>query len=207
MKSKKYLYNLESSKYIIILKEMTQHSKDDIENEELLEEMEDEVEQIENEDWEIDEEKLEDAIHPNDSDEIKRLKNSLARTQADYQNFQNRTQRDKGDMIFFLKQDIFKKILPRIDDLERILQNTPQEEQSGAIFDGMKLVYTKLLEDINRLWVQSFESKWSEVDPEKHDVMTQVPWEEGIIQDEFEKGYELDWKVLRHAKVVVGNGN
>ena len=119
---------------------MTQHSKDEIENDDLLDEMEDEIEEIENEEWQIDEEKLEDAIHPNDSDEMKRLKDTLSRTQADYQNFQNRTQRDKSDMIFFLKQDIFKKILPRIDDLERILQNTPETEQSWAIFDGLKLV-------------------------------------------------------------------
>lgn len=186
---------------------MADHRKDDIEEEDILDEMQDEIEEIEDEEWQIDEEKLEDAIHPNDSDEIKKLKDLLARTQADYQNFQNRTSRDKVDMIFFLKQDIFKKILPRIDDLERILLNTPEGEQKGAMYDGMKLVYTKLLEDLNRLWVQAFESKWSEVDPEKHDVMTQVPGEEGLIQDEFEKWYELDGKVLRHAKVVVGNGN
>jgi molecular chaperone GrpE len=70
----------------------------------------------------------------------------------------------------------------------------------------LKLVYTKLLDDFSRLWVKVFESKGQEVDPEKHDVMTQVPGEEGIIQDEFEKWYELDGRVLRHAKVVVGNG-
>jgi len=185
---------------------MADHSKEDIEEDDILEEMEDEIEQIEDEQWAIDDEKLEDAIHPNDSDEIKKLKDTLARTQADYQNFQTRTERDKADMVFFLKQDIFKKILPRIDDLERIIKNTPESEQTGAIFDGMKLVYSKLMEDMNRLWVKAFESKWQEVDPEKHDVMTQVPGEEGIIQDEFEKWYELEGRVLRHAKVVVGNG-
>jgi molecular chaperone GrpE len=59
-----------------------------------------------------------------------RLKDSLTRTQADYQNFRTRTERDKSDMIFFLKQDVFTKILPRVDDLERILSNTPEEEQA-----------------------------------------------------------------------------
>lgn len=185
---------------------MADHNKEDIEEDDILEEMEDEVEQIEDEEWAIDEEKLEDAIHPSDDNEVARLKDTLARTQADYQNFQTRTQRDKADMIFFLKQDIFKKILPRIDDLERIITNTPEEEQVWAVFDGLKLVYSKLQEDIQKLWVKTFVSKWQEVDPEKHDVMTQVPGEEGIIQDEFEKWYELDGRVLRHAKVVVGNG-
>ena len=74
---------------------MTQHSKDEIEKDDIIEEMEEEIQDIENEEGEIDEDKLEDAIHPNDSDELKRLKDTLARTQADYQNFQSRTQRDK----------------------------------------------------------------------------------------------------------------
>lgn len=184
---------------------MADHRKEDIEEDDILEEMEDEIEQIEDEEGAIDDAKLEDAIHPDD-DEVKKLKDTLARTQADYQNFQARTERDKVDMIFFLKQDIFKKILPRIDDLERIITNTPEEEQAWAVFDWLKLVYSKLQEDIQRLWVKAFVSKWEEVNPEKHDVMTQVPWEEWIIQDEFEKWYELDGRVLRHAKVVVGNG-
>jgi molecular chaperone GrpE (heat shock protein) len=46
---------------------------------------------------------------------------------ADFENFKKRVERDKQDMIFFLKSDIFKKILPRIDDLERIITNTPEE--------------------------------------------------------------------------------
>lgn len=185
---------------------MTQHSKDEIENEDILEEMQEEIEELEDAEWAIDEEKVVEATEPSGDPEIDRLKDTLARTQADYKNFQTRTERDKVDMIFFLKQDIFKKILPRIDDLERIINNTPAEEQVGTIFDWLKLVYTKLLDDVARLWVKVFESKWEEVDPEKHDVMTQVPGEEGIIQDEFEKWYELDGRVLRHAKVVVGNG-
>ena len=185
---------------------MTQHSKDEIENEDILDEMVEEIEELEDAEWAIDEEKVVEATEPSGDPEIDRLKDTLARTQADYKNFQTRTERDKVDMIFFLKQDIFKKILPRIDDLERIINNTPAEEQVGAIFDWLKLVYTKLLDDVSRLWVKVFESKWEEVDPEKHDVMTQVPGEEGIIQDEFEKWYELDGRVLRHAKVVVGNG-
>ncbi|MDP2395730.1 MAG: nucleotide exchange factor GrpE [bacterium] len=56
-----------------------------------------------------------------------KCKEMLARTMADYENFKKRVERDKMDMIFFLKSDIFKKILPRLDDLERILKNTPDD--------------------------------------------------------------------------------
>jgi molecular chaperone GrpE (heat shock protein) len=54
---------------------------------------------------------------------------------ADFENFKKRTQRDKQDMIFFLKQDIFKKILPRLDDLDRIINNTPEEMKAGAVYE------------------------------------------------------------------------
>ena len=65
-----------------------------------------------------------------DESEIGKLKDMLARNQADFDNFKKRTERDKDDMIFFLKLDIFKKILPRLDDLERIIKNTPEDMAS-----------------------------------------------------------------------------
>jgi molecular chaperone GrpE len=54
---------------------------------------------------------------------------------ADFDNFKKRTERDRDDMIFFLKQDIFKKILPRLDDLERIIKNTPKDLQDNPLFE------------------------------------------------------------------------
>jgi molecular chaperone GrpE len=62
--------------------------------------------------------------------EDEKCRDVLARTMADFDNFKKRTERDKQDMIFFLKSDLFKKILPRIDDLERIIKNTPENEQN-----------------------------------------------------------------------------
>ena len=57
------------------------------------------------------------------------------------------------------------------------------------------------------MWVKSFCSKWNEVNPDKHEVMTTIPGQkENVICDEFEKGYELDGRILRHAKVVVWAG-
>jgi len=107
-------------------------------------------------------------------------------------------------MIFYLKSDILKKILPRVDDLERIIKNTPKDLQSWALFEWIKSLETKLKKDLNSLWVEAFDSIWTEVDPHKHDVMTTIPWQkEWIIFEEFEKWYTLGDKILRHAKVVV----
>lgn len=161
-------------------------------------------EELENEAREETQEKLEEIQW--DEKEIARLKDMLARTQADYENFKRRVDRDKEDMIFFLKSDIFWKILPRVDDLERVVTSTPEDLRGNVLFTGVETTLKSFLKDLEKLWVQSFDSKWETVNPDKHDVMTQVPWEEWIIIDEFVKGYTLWDRVLRHAKVVVWSG-
>ena len=141
-----------------------------------------------------------------ENDEIQKLKEQLLKTQADYQNFKMRSERDKSDMIFFLKWDIFKKILPRLDDLERIIKNTPESEHTWAVYEWVLLLQKALLKDLENMWVKAFPSTWHEVNPDLHEVMTQVPSETpGIIIDEFEKWYMLWDKVLRVAKVIVGS--
>lgn len=179
---------------------MTQNEKELKEEQDIIQEMQDEVSEIENESWEIDEEKLEEAQNP----EEYKCRDMLAKVSADFDNYKKRVERDKLDMIFFLKNDIFKKILPRIDDLDRIIKNTPEELKQNALFEGVVSMQSKFLSDLERLWVKTFDSIWEKVDPNKHDVMTAVPWKEPwIIFDEFEKGFMLEDRVLRHAKVIV----
>ena len=185
---------------------MTNEEKNKIEENDILEEMEQEIEQIENENGEVDNNKLEDAIHPeeNISPEDEKCKDILARTVADFDNFKKRTERDRTDMIFFLKQDILKKILPRLDDLDRMVKNTPEELRNNPLFEWVIWMQTKMIDDLDKLWVKPFISKWESVNPDMHDVMTTVPGQkEWIIFDEFEVGYMLNDRVLRHAKVVV----
>jgi molecular chaperone GrpE len=113
---------------------MTHEEKNIQEEKDLVEEMEQEIEEIENEEGQIDEDKLEEAQTGGNS-QVDKLQDALARTQADFVNYKNRVERDKEEMVFFLKSDILKKILPRIDDLQRIIKNTPEEMQSGALYE------------------------------------------------------------------------
>lgn len=139
-----------------------------------------------------------------ENDEISKLKDQLARTQADYQNFKFRSERDRKDMIFFAKYDIFKKILPRIDDLERMIKNTPADNQTWALYEWIIAMEKSFKRDLEALWVTPFVSIWQEVNPDRHEVMTQIPSETPwIIVDEFEKWYLLWDRVLRVAKVIV----
>lgn len=151
---------------------------------------------------EIQEEILEEIQEEND--EVLKLKDALSRVNADYQNFKTRVDRDRLDMIFFLKQDIFNKILPRLDDLERIILNTKEEEKNTSIYTWILSMEKSFKRDLEGLWLKSFESVWLELDPEKHEVMTQIPSETPwIIVSEFEKWYLLWDRVVRVSKVVV----
>lgn len=152
----------------------------------------------------IQEEENETPEIENTNDEVSSLKEMLARNQADYQNFKKRVERDREDMVYFLKVDIFKKILPRVDDLERIIKNTPEDQKSTSLFEWITILHKNLVKNLEDLWVIAFESINTEVNPDKHEVMTQVPSETPwIIIDEFEKWYMIWDRVLRIAKVVV----
>ena len=179
---------------------MTKEEKNNLEEKELEQEAQEEISQIENESWEIDEAKLEEAQNP---EEFK-CRDMLAKVSADFDNYKKRVERDKIDMIFFLKNDILKKILPRVDDLDRIIKNTPEDLKNNALYEWVVSMQTKLMSDLEKMWVRPFDSIWQSVDPDKHDVMTAVPWKEPwIIFDEFEKWFMLEDRVLRHAKVIV----
>lgn len=197
---------------------MTIEEKNKIEEQDLINEMEQELEDIVENEWEIIEENdnietVEQTETPTEDADTQansevqgdeKCRDMLARTMADFENFKKRVDRDKMDMIFFLKSDIFKKILPRLDDLERILKNTPEDMRTWVLYEWLVSLESKFQKDIENLWIKSFISKWFTVDPDRHDVMTTVPGqEEGIIFDEFEKWYLLWDRVLRPAKVVV----
>jgi len=179
------------------------HDKEEILEEDVEHQAEQETEIYQEQESVIQEQEIEIE---KDESEIAKLKDMLARSAADLENFKKRTERDKSDMVFFLKLDIFKAILPRIDDLERIIKNTPEEIASWVIYEWVVTLQKQLLKDLAKLWVTSFDSIGNEVDPDKHEVMTQVPGEEWKIIDEFEKWYLLWERVLRVAKVVVWNG-
>lgn len=185
-----------------MINDMNKTYRDEIEEEILEENAEDEIEEVTNDDWTINMEEVEDILEWDTWDEA--LKKQLAQTMADFDNYKKRVERDKDDMVFFLKGDILKTILPRIDDLERILANTPKDMQDNPIYEWVDSAVKKLLNDLSKLWVKPFKSIWESVDPDLHEVITVVPWEkQDIVIDEFEKGYKLWDKVLRHAKVIV----
>jgi molecular chaperone GrpE len=146
------------------------------------------------------------TLVPTEADEIRRLQESLARAQADYQNLLMRVERDKADMVFFLSLKLLSPLLAQIDNLTRAVALKAGTEGDGFV-DGLRSVLAGFERYLESQGVRSFDSLGAEVDPDRHDVMTQMPGEESKIIQEFERGYTLGDRVLRHAKVVVGAGN
>ena len=139
------------------------------------------------------------------SSEIIRLQEALARSQADYQNLVMRNERDKADMVHFLSAKILLPLLTQVDNLERAVKLKDGIE-GDAFVDGVRSVFSGFQKYLESQKVTAFESFGWEVDPDRHDVMTEMPGELGKIISEFEKGYLIGDRVLRHAKVVTGNG-
>lgn len=138
--------------------------------------------------------------------EIAKLKDTLARSQADYKNLVARTERERLEMGDYVTEKLVTKLLPSFDNLERLLSGTPESERSGALYEGVKSTFAGMVRTLESAGVTAFESVGLPLDPAFHEAVAQVPGTEGVVVNEFEKGYKLREKVIRHAKVTVGNG-
>lgn len=142
----------------------------------------------------------------NDSEKIQKLAEALARATADYQNLLKRSESERREMASFFTESFVKKILPTLDNLDRVVSGTPAELQNGVVYEGVKHAATGLNKVLESMGVSSFPSLGMELNPELHDAMSQGPGPVGTVISEFEKGYKLGDKVVRHAKVIVGTG-
>lgn len=133
------------------------------------------------------------------------LQNQLARAKADYQNLARRHEQDMANLGFMMISQVLLKILPSIDNLERAF-SAKENYQSDSWIDGIHSTYEWLMKSLESIGMKPFTSLWSEVDPDRHEVVMQSQGKNSIIIGEVEKGYMLHDRVLRHAKVVVGNG-
>jgi len=134
--------------------------------------------------------------NPEDTGKIEELTAALARSQADYQNLVMRHERDQIEMMHYLSAKILTPLLVQMDHMERAIK-IKDGTTGDAFVDGVRNVYDGLQKYLESQGVRSFDSIGSEVDPDRHDVLSQGPGEEGVIVAEFEKGYMLGDRVLR----------
>lgn len=127
---------------------------------------------------------------------------------AEFDNFRKRTIKEKSELIKNGAESAMKGLLPVIDDFERGLKATEGAEDASSVRDGMVLIYNKLIKYLEKNGVKAMDPEDREFDTERHEAISVVPVadesQKGKIIDTVEKGYTINDKVLRHAKVVVG---
>lgn len=127
---------------------------------------------------------------------------------AEFDNFRKRTLKEKSEIIRNAAESTLKGLLPIVDDFERGLEAAKNSDNSKAILDGMELIYNKFVKFLEQNGVKAMDSTGADFDPDHHEAIAMVPTgndaQKGKVIDTLSKGYMLNDKVLRHAKVAVG---
>lgn len=136
---------------------------------------------------------------------IAELTDMLKRTQAEFINFKNRTEKETRQICEYASFDMIKKVLPVLDTFELALKNAPESDFKK----GIELVYAQLLDAFKSEGLRPIEALGKKFDPYFHEVMLKEKSgkAEDIIIEEFQRGYMLKDKVLRYSKVKVSAGN
>jgi len=154
------------------------------------------------------EKKKEEAAEKSDREKLAELQDRYLRLQAEYDNYRKRTLKEKMELTRSAGEDILKGLLPVMDDFERALQSIDETENAEALKDGVHLIYNKFREFLKQQGVQEMESQDQEFDTDRHEAISKVPATsedmKGKVVDVVQTGYFLNDKVLRYAKVVVG---
>ncbi|MDE5961411.1 MAG: nucleotide exchange factor GrpE, partial [Duncaniella sp.] len=127
---------------------------------------------------------------------------------AEFDNFRKRTVKEKSEIIKNAAENVFKGLLPIVDDFERGLEASAKCDDAASVRQGMELIYQKLVKFLVANGVKPIESNGKPFDEEYHEAIAMVPVtdesQKGIVIDTPSKGYTINDKVLRHAKVAVG---
>jgi len=148
--------------------------------------------------------------------EIAELKVKLAeandkflRLYSEFDNFRKRTAKEKIELIQSGGEDIFKSILPILDDFERAIKSNAETTDITAVNDGVNLIYNKLKSTLTQKGLEEMKSHGEVFNADIHEAITNIPApteeHKGKVLEEMEKGYSLNGKIIRFAKVVIGN--
>ncbi|TND09054.1 MAG: molecular chaperone GrpE [Bacteroidetes bacterium] len=137
------------------------------------------------------------------------MNDKYLRLYSDFDNFRKRNAKERIDLLKNAGEEIIKSLLPVIDDLERAVRSNETATDIAAVNEGVKLVHQKFRHILSQKGLEAMESVGAAFDTDKHEAITNIPAPtedlKGKVVDEVEKGYTLNGKVIRFAKVVVGN--
>ena len=142
------------------------------------------------------------------NEKIAELNDKYLRQVAEFDNYRKRTMKEKAELIKNGGERVMESILPVLDDFERALQNMSKDENAKEILTGIELIYNKFTSILKQNGLQKIETEGKDFDTDYHEAIAMVPapTEElkGKVLDCVQTGYMLNDKVIRHAKVAVG---
>lgn len=140
--------------------------------------------------------------------EVEELKTRLLYKTAEFDNYRKRTLKEKAELILNGGEKAVSAILPVIDDMERAIANGEKTDDPQVLREGMELIYHKMMKAIESLGVKKIETEGADFDTDLHEAVAMVPGmgddKKGKVIDCMQTGYQLNDKVIRHAKVAVG---
>lgn len=141
-------------------------------------------------------------------EKIEELNDRLLRNMAEFENFRNRSEKEKAAKFDMGAKNVVEKVLPIVDNFERGLAAVPEEEQDNAFVKGMEAVYKQFTTVLEEIGVTPIEAVGKEFDPNLHNAVMHdedETKETNIISEEFQKGYMYKDSVVRHSMVKVVN--
>ena len=142
----------------------------------------------------------------NAEEQIAQLKDKYLRTVAEFDNYKKRTLKEKTELVLNGSEKAICAVLPILDDFERALSNS--NDDAKAMREGMQLIFNKFCKTLESLGVKKIETEGKDFDVDFHEAVAMVPGmgddKKGKVIDCVQTGYQLNDKVIRHAKVAVG---
>lgn len=140
--------------------------------------------------------------------ELQDLKDKYLRQVAEFDNFRKRNARERLDLIQTAGKDVIVSLLEVVDDCDRAEKQLAAADNFGSMKDGILLIFNKLRNVLQAKGLKAMQSVGAPFNPDQHEAITEVPTPnedlKGKVIDEVEKGYYLNDKIIRFAKVVVG---
>jgi len=140
--------------------------------------------------------------------EIAELKNQLLYKAAEFDNYRKRTLKERAELILNGGEKTITAILPVLDDMERAIENGAKTDDPAVLREGMELIYQKFMKALEAQGVSKIETENADFDTDVHEAVAMVPGmgddKKGKVIDCLQQGYKLNDKVIRHAKVAVG---
>ena len=181
-------------------------------NEQPVEETDKEAEESENTENSGDAEESEESeeIDPLEKaqKEIEELKTQLLYKVAEFDNYRKRTLKERAELILNGGEKFITAILPIIDDMERAIENGAKTDDPDVLREGMTLIHQKFMKTLEAQGVSKIDTENADFDTDVHEAVAMVPGmgddKKGKVIDCLQQGYKLNDKVIRHAKVAVG---